>query len=798
MHGKTLFLVWIRMDKYENDADEKEHPFHGQIRRWKRHRERYFEVCKRAEQLYWGEDISAYVERPAQLNLFWSIVNTLKPALYAQPPRPLIERRYPNRDITSRIASQVLERCTTFEIERSNYDSVVSTAIDDYLVVGQGTVWVRYEPIIGLETQKIRVQEVEVPSPQGQMMPPMGGEAETEAELGNQGEGAYELEAPEGPEMGQETGEEKNAQFFDESGNPVDPSLVKEDDEGYYMDGEQIETLIDERTFVDYVHWSDFLFEPARVWSEVQRVARKVHISKKEFIAKFGEEVYRSYTYAQERADNDAEREINRGKICVYELWDKSEQKVYWLAEGYNEILKESEPYLQFDNFFPCPEPLFSTLSAGLIPRPDITFYQDQQETIHFLCQKAQDIAKYIKVLSVGGSENPELNNLLRQPNGSHIQLSNFQMYLQQGGVSNSFEVLSMAEHASILRTLHDALEQEKNQVYDITGIADIIRGVSSASETLGAQQIKSQYATARISARQRKVAVFCNEIVRLIAQVIKNHYQTDTIVRMAGVGNDSEAIEFIAGAADLLKNDVVSDYRIEIETDSTKFTDVETAKQSAVDLTNALSQMFNALLPHAQSIPELIPVITELTLYTAKQFEAGRQISGKLEEAMTAVEKTVEMNKQMEEQRKAEEAANEQQRVQNEQQMAQAQTTQANQASVDTKMMELEQKRLMAEAELQLKMQKQQAEEELERQKLALADDRERKAEELKHGREMLKFSLTNAQTFDMLAPRQRTRKGRIGLDENGNKIVIVEDVEDMTPEVKEVFNNIRGLTGK
>jgi hypothetical protein len=796
------------MKEYENDREDKEHPLHSEIRRWKRHRDRYFEVCKRAEQLYWGEDISAYVERPAQLNLFWSIVNTLKPALYAQPPRPLIERRYPSRDITSRIAAQVLERCTTFEIERSNYDAVVSTTIDDYLVVGQGTVWVRYEPIIGQEVQRIPVQEVENEAPTLPAMPGMpevqGEMPETQEGMGNpESGGEYEGAESEYSERGRpEREEEVGTYFVDEMGQLVDSKLVKQDDQGYYIDGEIVETLIDERTFIDYVHWSDFLFEPARVWSEVQRVARKVHISKKEFISKFGEEVYRNYSYAQERAESDAEREINRGKICVYEMWDKTEQKVYWIAEGYNEILKESEPYLKFDNFFPCPEPLFSTLSAGLIPRPDITFYQDQQETIHYLCQKTQDIAKYIKVLSVGGSENPELNNLLRQPNGSHIQLSNFQMYLQQGGVKSSFEVLSMAEHASILRVLHDALEQEKNQVYDITGIADIIRGVSSASETLGAQQIKSQYATARISARQRKVAIFCNEIVRLIAQVIKNHYQTDTIVRMAGVGNDNEAMEFIAAAADLLKNDVVSDYRIEIETDSTKFTDIETAKQSAIDLTNALAQMFNALLPHTQSIPELVPVIAELTLYTAKQFEAGRQVSGKLEEAMGAVEKTVEMNKQMEEQRKAEEAAMEQQRVQNEQQMAQAQAqaqaVQAQQAGPDTKLMEMEQKKLLAEAELQLKLQKQQAEEEMERQKIALADDRERKAESLKHEREMIKFQLQNAQKLDLMAPRQRTRTGRIGLDENGQKVVIVEDIEDVAPEVKEIFAGIRGLTGK
>lgn len=799
------------MANYETDKDA-EHPLHSEIRRWKKHRERYFEICRRSEQLYAGEDYSSYVERPAQLNVFWSIVNTLKPALYANPPKPLIDRRYPNRDITSRIAAQVLERCVKFEVERSNYDSVVSTAIDDYLIVGQGNVWVRYEPVIGIETPKIRVQEVEVPPVPmpgipGEVMPPsptpgqgfppvpgIGMEAEQGEEEEGEGAAEYGFEAP--------------SQYVDEMGNPVDPSLVKEDDEGYYIDGEPVETLVDERIFVDYLHWSDFLFEPARVWSEVKKVARKVHITKKEFIEKFGKEAYRNYSYSQEKFESDAEREVYRGKICVYEVWDKEANKVFWIAEGHNEVLKESEPYLKFDNFFPCPEPLFSTLSTGLIPRPDITFYQDQQETIHYLCQKTQDIAKFIKVLSISGAENPELNNILRKPNGSHIELSNFQMYLQQGGVKTALEVLSMADHAAILRILHDAIAQEKQQIYDITGIADIVRGVSSASETLGAQQIKSQYATARISSRQRKVAMFCNEVVRLMAQVIKNHYQTDTIVRMSGVGNDEEAMEFIQAAADLLRDDSLSDYRVEIETDSTKFTDIEAAKQSAIEFTNALASMFNALLPHTQMIPDLVPVIAEMTLFTAKQFEAGRNVSGRLEEAFSSIEKTVEENKKMEEERKAQEAAMEAQRVQNEQQVAQAQETQAQSQAQqqaqpqvpqgpDPKLIELEQKRLLAEAELQMKMQKQAAEEDIERQKVLLADERERRAEELKHSREITKLQIDQANALQKLVPKTIRRVGRIEKDEVGNRRIVIEDVEDGVPELQEMAARIRGITG-
>ena len=778
------------MAEYESDDKDKEHPLHTEIRRWKKARDRYYEMARRSEQLYAGEDFSQYCERPAQLNVFWSIVNTLKPALYAQPPKPEIFRRYPTRDVTARLGSQILERCTRFQVEVSGFDAAVSRAVDDYLVVGQGALWVRYEPKIGVETPKIRVQEVESPAPMmGQMpgMPPMEGMPPM-PEMGMEMGG--EMEGQEAPKMG-----EAPEQYVDEMGQPVDPSLVKQDDEGYYVDGEPVETLLDEKCVVDYIHWSDLLFEPARTWAEVRKVARKTHITKKEFKEKFGEDAYTTYRNSEEASQEEGEKEINKNRICVYEVWCKDSNKVYWLAEGHNETLKEDEPYLTFDEFFPCPEPLFATLTTGLIPRPDICFYQDQQETLNQLCQKAQDIARYIKVLSISSSENPELDNILRKPNGTHIQLSNFQMYLQQGGVKTALEVLSMADHAAILRVLHEAMEQEKQQIYDITGISDIVRGTSRASETLGAQQIKTQYAMSRISDRQRKVAKFCRDVVALMAQVIKNHFQSQTMIKMAGVSNDPEIEEYLGGVIDLLRNDTQSDYRIDIETDSTTFADQEAAKQSAIDLTNALGNLFNVLLPHAQAIPQLMPVINEITLYTTSQFEAGREIKGKLEKALAEVE--TEMDKAKQEAKAIEEQQRQMQMQQMQQGMdgqsqenaqAQQQLQQAQaQADAQAQQMAMEQQLAQMDAQykaqieslkLSMKAQELQVKEQLEAQKIASKEQIE--AAKLQTKRDIEEAKLRASQASE----RQKEISKVIQADQKNQTEVRKAAIKELSPK--------------
>jgi hypothetical protein len=363
-----------------------------------------------------------------------------------------------------------------------------------------------------------------------------------------------------------------------------------------------------------------------------------------------------------------------------------------------------------------------------------------------------------------------------------------------------------MADHAAILRVLHDAMEQEKQQIYDITGISDIVRGTSRASETLGAQQIKTQYAMSRISDRQRKVAKFCRDVVALMAQIVKNHFQPQTMIKMAGVTNDPEIEEYLGGVIDLLRNDTQSDYRIDIETDSTTFADQEAAKQSAIDLTNALGNLFNVLLPHAQAIPQLMPVINEITLYTTSQFEAGREIRGKLEKALTEVEGEMEKARQeqkaIEEQQRQMQAQQAEQAMQAqaaEQQRADAELqmqSQQQQPQVDTRFIELEQKKAFAEAELQLKAQKQLVEEDLKRQEIALADERERRAEDLRHVREQLKMQLDKAAQLKTIAPKKTKRVGRIGVDEMGNKMVIIEDAEELLPEVEQVMAQIRGIS--
>lgn len=653
---------------YNETGDRKTPKLLDEVKRWKKARRPFFETARKAEKRYScedGEDVETV--KGARLNLFWAIVNILKPALYVQAPRVEIGRRYPSRNETTLIAGQLLDRATQFQVDTSDYDSAASTAIDDALVAGQGSVWVRYEPVFAQKPTRIAVTQNEMG-----IVDPV-------------------------------------------TGQQYDPSQVQQDDQGPYINGPETEQLVDEKVIVEYVHWRDFLYEPAKTWAAVKKVARVAHLTRDEFVEKFGEEAHQELCGKRDLAElSEAEKEAEKDKICVYEVWDKTKKKVSWLSEYLPDPLMESEPPLKFDGFFPCPPPLHFTLSPGTLnPRPDVAFYKDQLDTLDFITQKVQDIANYIKVLTVYSSSEPDLARILSAPNGSAIAIKQFDRLAGSGGIKSAYEIVSMADHVAILNALTEAITTQKNEIYEITGISDIVRGVSSASETLGAQQLKSQNFGARLGERQRKVAVFCRDIVRLIAQVVKNQFDPATVVRMAGFSGDSEVEQYLKSAVGVLRDDFYSDYVIEIETDSTKFRDTETAKQSAIDLTNSLAGLLNNLMPFTQSLPQLVPVISELMLFTAKNFEAGKVIERRLEEALKAMEKTIEENKAKAEQQAQQEAQAQQPQQQEqpdpqvEQQQAQqeaAQAYQAEQIKLGIEREKIQSKEKIAAAQIQSK----------------------------------------------------------------------------------------------
>lgn len=85
-------------------------------------------------------------EAKARYNIFWSNTQTMLPALYAKAPKPAVGRRFLDKDVTGRIASEILKRALQYEIDSSRLHSALKLCTLDYLLPGRAQVWVSYAP----------------------------------------------------------------------------------------------------------------------------------------------------------------------------------------------------------------------------------------------------------------------------------------------------------------------------------------------------------------------------------------------------------------------------------------------------------------------------------------------------------------------------------------------------------------------------------------------------------------------------------------------------------------------------
>jgi hypothetical protein len=417
----------------------------------------------------------------------------------------------------------------------------------------------------------------------------------------------------------------------------TDDTFVSEDD----LDSDSVSEYLDiEQTPVDYVHWRDFGHNSARTWDEVSCVWRKVYMTRQMLKERFPED---KFDDLWKRIPLDASPDEPRTKMTegvtkrglIYEVWDKEEKCVYWINKSMGKILDKREDPLQLEEFFPCPEPMFSTLTnESLVPVPDFTLYQDQANELDTLSDRIKGLVDAMKVRGFYDAANADIGRLFTEgDNNTLIPVKNYSAFSEKGGMNGAVDFVDLTPIANALNMAYQAMGQVKQQIYDITGISDIIRGASVASETATAQQIKGQYATLRLKTYQDEVARFASQILKIKAQIICQHFQPETIMKIGGAELLSQTDQqLVPQAIELLKDSPMRTFRIEIATDSMLYADEAQEKQDRVEFLQATSSFIEKAIQGAQAVPELTPLLMDLLKFGVQGFRVGRTLEGEFD----------------------------------------------------------------------------------------------------------------------------------------------------------------------
>ena len=696
--------------------------YERQYKRWEARADRIVKKYK---------DDSRYDRNPnARFNILWSNVQTIQPAIFARLPRPDVSRRFRDNDPIGRVASMMLERALEFEIEHyGDYKSAMNNAVLDRLLGGRGVSWVRYEPHFAV----------------------------------------------------------------DEPGEPDDGFQVTEDsDESETPEGienENPERIEYECAPVDYVHWKEFGHTPgARTWEEVTAVWRKVYMSRPALVERFGEELgYKIPLDTKPQDDKNSYKPMDGVyEAVIYEVWDKETGKVLWLSKSLGKIIDERDDPLQLENFFPCPKPLYSTLTTdSLEPIPDFVIYQDQARELDTLCDRIDGLINALKVRGVYDASTSELQRLFSEgENNTLIPVDNWMAFAEKQGMKGAIDLVDITPFAQALAQCYQAMEQVKGQIYELMGIADIQRGQTDPNETLGAQIIKSNNASGRLKTMQHAVVDFATSLLAIKSQIICNHFTDDTLVKISGAMQLSPQDQaLIPQAIALLRDESSKNFRIEVTSDSMIYQDEQQEKQDRVAFLAAVGQYMQMALPAAQAAPELTPMLVEMLKFGVTAFKAGKQLEGIIDETADKLRETA---KQQANQPKPPPV--ELQKVQMEQQAKQQQMQMQAQ---------LEQLKMQNAMEIEKAKQEYQAQEnqlkfQLEEQRNAMDRDMEMKVAQMK--------MMTERNTQVLLAHINNGAKievARIGSDESDGAMAYMTEM-DMAKSMESPMQPIADAIGQ
>ena len=441
-----------------------------------------------------------------------------------------------------------------------------------------------------------------------------------------------------------------------------DPVFSEEFDEM----GDPYDDLKSEEVKFQHVNWADFRHGPGRTWEEVEWVAFSHLMTRDDLRDKFGDkigdEVELDYTpIGMEDKDGDVVADTFK-RATVWEIWCNRRKEVIFISKSVKERPLKTDPDpLQLRGFFPTPRPLYATENTdSLVPVEPFRFYRDQANELDNITRRISGIIAACKVRGIYDSTITEMSNLMDAGENMMIPAQDVLPLMQSGGLDKAVWMWPIEKIAGVLNELYNQREQIKKTIYEITGIADIMRGSTASSETLGAQQLKVQFGTMRLDDMGREIQRYARGLVRLAAEIISEHFSPDSLAMMTDIKLPSPEEKMMAHqqaqmmaqqqqpvppqleeilekptweeCMQVLRDDKQRSYRVDIETDSTIAGDQAMGQKSVTELLTGVSTFITNAGPAVAAGYLPLDAAKAMLMSAVRRFKMGREVEDALD----------------------------------------------------------------------------------------------------------------------------------------------------------------------
>jgi hypothetical protein len=369
----------------------------------------------------------------------------------------------------------------------------------------------------------------------------------------------------------------------------------------------------------------------------------------KRFGEKVGKQIPLDYTGKQAlTSDKMTPKNIVLKRACVYEIWDREKKQVIWFSKGVEELLDVKDDPLDLpEHFEPCPKPLFANLTtSNCTPKPDYAMLQDQYSELDETNNRISLLIIACKVVGVYDRSADGVQRMLTEGyDNILIPVDNWAMFAEKGGIKGQVDWLPLEMVVTALEQLNRHREAIKMQIYELTGINDIVRGNTKASETLGAQEIKAKFASVRIQKLQDEVTRFAEELLQIKAEILCKHFDPLILAKLANVENmPIEDQQLGPAALQLLKgNEEGLEWRVSIQSDAMAMIDYTQQKAERTEFMNAVATFLQSAATVGQNSPDLIPMMGELLKYGVAGFRVGKDVEGIIDKSINDIKMKLE-----------------------------------------------------------------------------------------------------------------------------------------------------------
>lgn len=432
-------------------------------------------------------------------------------------------------------------------------------------------------------------------------------------------------------------------------------------------DEEGVPVVNSETVFADSTVWNRVYYGYAKKWVKTPWIAFEEYLDRTEAEELFDELPAGIKFTTGEEDDEDDEDKGKRKTILVYQIWDKTDRKVKYITPQYkDDYLKVQDDPLGLSGFFNCPKPIrFVKKSKNLTPTALYKLYENQAKELNRIQIRLNRVIEAIKARGVyDGQMGDEIANILKEDDNSLIPTDKGTALLAQGGLDKSIWMLPIEKMIVVAQQLIQARESCKSVIYEITGISDIVRGQSKASETLGAQKIKESWGTMRLKRLQKETQRYSLDLMKIMLEIAISKFSEQTwkeftglpyptseekeqAVQMAQVMQAQQQIPGQPPPPELQQvmetasmpswEEIIEElrtnksYKLDIETNSTLDVEATEDKQHVSEFMNAMAQFMNGMLPMVESGALPFEVAKSMMLSIVRRYRFGREVEDEL-----------------------------------------------------------------------------------------------------------------------------------------------------------------------